>query len=194
MTSASRPSSLLCLNVGPVRKHERTEYTRRTQGLPPPLCILTPPPLLNPNTPCHHAPGGEFTEKMKRRHVHYLVIQEAHGDKFDAAVKWGVPVVRADWVLESAYAGQPLDQLELFLPEGITAEELEARRQQRGMQATQGAGGGGMGSQLVLGPTQRPGAAPPRGMSQVGAYGGVGPGRGEGCACRELGLWVGNEG
>lgn len=111
---------------------------------------------------------------MKKRHVHYLVIQEPHGDKFEAAMKWGVPVVRADWVLESAYAGQPLEQLELFLPEGITAEEVEARRQQRGMQATQGAGGGSMASQLVLGPTQWPGAAPPRGMSQVGACGRLG--------------------
>ncbi|GIL47106.1 hypothetical protein Vafri_4019, partial [Volvox africanus] len=94
--------------------------------------------------------GGTYTEKLNKR-CHYLVIQDAHGEKFTHAIKWGIPCVRADWVLESAYAGRPLDdQLIAFLPAGITAAEMEERR----AAASRARNSGGGPSQL--GPTQRP--------------------------------------
>ncbi|GIL70596.1 hypothetical protein Vretimale_3713 [Volvox reticuliferus] len=94
--------------------------------------------------------GGTYTEKLNKR-CHYLVIQDAHGEKFTHAIKWGIPCVRADWVLESAYAGRPLDdQLIAFLPAGITPAEMEERR----AAASRARSCGGGPSQL--GPTQRP--------------------------------------
>ncbi|GLC59247.1 hypothetical protein PLESTB_001466100 [Pleodorina starrii] len=95
--------------------------------------------------------GGIYTEKLNKR-CDYLVIHEAQGDKFAAALRWGVPCVRADWVLESAYAGGPLDdKIFAFLPVGITPAEMEERR----AAASRARGRDGCGPSQ-LGPTQRP--------------------------------------
>lgn len=95
-------------------------------------------------------PGGTYTETLNKR-CQYLVIQDAQGEKFTHAIKWGIPCVRADWVLESAYAGRPLDdQLFAFLPAGITVAEMEERR------AAASRMRGTAGGPSQLGPTQRP--------------------------------------
>ncbi|PNH08932.1 hypothetical protein TSOC_004487 [Tetrabaena socialis] len=110
--------------------------------------------------------GGTFAQNFSRR-CSYLVMTDVESDKFAAALRWGVPVVNPDWVLDSAIAGRPLDDptaLAGYLPKGITPAEMEERRQAARAAAARRGGGGDGGSQLAgggaLGPTQQgPGGA-----------------------------------
>lgn len=40
----------------------------------------------------------------------HLVSADANGKKYDAAIKWGIPVVNKDWLLESAKLGCAADE------------------------------------------------------------------------------------
>ncbi|KAG2445614.1 hypothetical protein HXX76_000224 [Chlamydomonas incerta] len=119
--------------------------------------------------------GGTCTDKLNKR-CHYLVIQYAKGDKFVAAVKWGIPCVNATWVLESAYQGRPLVEVMAFLPSEITPQEMEEKKRE----AAARSGGGGTASQMGLasqhmgglGPTQRPEGGQAH-TTSTGAFGGA---------------------
>ena len=50
--------------------------------------------------------GGKFSASMTKRNTH-LVLPSAQGEKFQAALKWGVKPVTMAWVVESALLGMP---------------------------------------------------------------------------------------
>ncbi|KAG2483338.1 hypothetical protein HYH03_017786 [Edaphochlamys debaryana] len=107
--------------------------------------------------------GGTYTDKLNKR-VHFLVVPDAAGDKYAAAVRWRIPTVRLEWVLESAYAGRPLeDQVPAFLPVGVTPAQYDANR--RGVGAGRDGGNSQMGPSQMgpsqIGPSQMPPRPPP---------------------------------
>lgn len=90
-----------------------------------------------------------YVETFSKRCTH-LCIVEAKGDKFAAALRWNVPAVRADWLLECACQGRRVEDVAGFLPLGVTPQQMEGLRQQ----ARQAAAAAAAGAPSQAGPSQ----------------------------------------
>ena len=60
--------------------------------------------------------GGRFTKHMTRKNTH-LVLPHAFGDKYEHALKWDVKPVTIAWLVDSCYAGAPVQLSRWLLPE-----------------------------------------------------------------------------
>ena len=49
--------------------------------------------------------GGKFSAQMTKKNTH-LILPTAEGEKYQAALRWGVKVVAMAWVVESALMGE----------------------------------------------------------------------------------------
>lgn len=46
-----------------------------------------------------HVLGAKFAEKLTKKVTH-LLCKFSHGDKYEAACRWGIHAVTADWIYE----------------------------------------------------------------------------------------------
>ena len=53
--------------------------------------------------------GGKFSAQMTKKNTH-LILPSAEGDKYQAALRWGVKTVTMAWVVESALLGEDLQR------------------------------------------------------------------------------------
>ncbi|KXZ47467.1 hypothetical protein GPECTOR_35g905 [Gonium pectorale] len=98
--------------------------------------------------------GADCTDSFNKR-CHYLVLPEASGRKFDCAVKWGIPCVNGNWVVESAHSGRLLDpQQPCFLPSGTSLKDIQQKRMNLGRPAGTRSDGTQAGPTQVPGPSQ----------------------------------------
>ena len=65
----------------------------------------------------HEASVEQCSRNNNLENTH-LVLQEARGRKYNAAVQWGVPAVTADWLFKC-------DRTDTLVPEGPYKPEVE---------------------------------------------------------------------
>ncbi|KAG8363676.1 hypothetical protein BUALT_Bualt19G0047200 [Buddleja alternifolia] len=68
--------------------------------------------------------GVKFTEKFTKKATH-LLCKFADGDKYDAACRWGIQIVTAEWIYECAMQNKVVD-LKRFSPREVTSQDREA--------------------------------------------------------------------
>ncbi|KAK4382944.1 hypothetical protein Sango_2823600 [Sesamum angolense] len=68
--------------------------------------------------------GVKFVEKLTKKVTH-LLCKFADGDKYEAACRWGIHVVTADWIYECATKNKVVD-LKGFYPKELTSQDREA--------------------------------------------------------------------
>ncbi|XP_011091797.1 DNA topoisomerase 2-binding protein 1-A isoform X2 [Sesamum indicum] len=68
--------------------------------------------------------GVKFVEKLTKKVTH-LLCKFADGDKFEAACRWGIHVVTAEWIYECAMKNKVVD-LKGFYPKELTSQDREA--------------------------------------------------------------------
>ncbi|KAL7126194.1 hypothetical protein ABFS83_14G169100 [Erythranthe nasuta] len=68
--------------------------------------------------------GGKFTEKLNKKVTH-LLCKFADGDKYEAASRWGVHIVTAEWIYECAMQNKVVD-LKRFYPKELTSQERQS--------------------------------------------------------------------
>ncbi|KAK6143199.1 hypothetical protein DH2020_023547 [Rehmannia glutinosa] len=68
--------------------------------------------------------GAKFIDKLTRKVTH-LLCKFADGDKYEAACRWGIHVVTAEWIYECAMQNKVAD-LARFHPKGLTSQDQQA--------------------------------------------------------------------
>ncbi|KAL0413648.1 UNVERIFIED_CONTAM: hypothetical protein Sradi_1566500 [Sesamum radiatum] len=68
--------------------------------------------------------GVKFVEKLTKKVTH-LLCKFADGDKYEAACRWGIHVVTAEWIYECAMKNKVVD-LKGFYPKELTSQDREA--------------------------------------------------------------------
>ncbi|KAL1545273.1 DNA topoisomerase 2-binding protein 1-A-like [Salvia divinorum] len=68
--------------------------------------------------------GVKYAEKLTKKVTH-LLSKFAQGDKYQAACRWGMLVVTADWIYECAKQNKVVD-VKWFLPKELTSEDRQA--------------------------------------------------------------------
>ncbi|KAM0940546.1 putative BRCT domain-containing protein [Dioscorea sansibarensis] len=71
-----------------------------------------------------HTLGAKFTEKLTKKVTH-LLCKFTSGPKYEAACKWGIHSVTADWITE-CIKQDAMVSLEPFWPKAATAQDREA--------------------------------------------------------------------
>jgi len=76
-----------------------------------------------------HTPEGRqpeaYADHLTRKCTH-LIGRELSGDKVAKALRWKIPVVSTDWLVESIYAGCPLDESLFFIEATPSAPTVSA--------------------------------------------------------------------
>ncbi|KAI3448827.1 hypothetical protein Pfo_005492 [Paulownia fortunei] len=68
--------------------------------------------------------GVKFIEKLTKKVTH-LLCKFADGDKYEAACRWGIHVVTAEWIYECAMQNKVVD-LKRFSPKELTSQDRQA--------------------------------------------------------------------
>ncbi|KAJ0973181.1 hypothetical protein J5N97_021140 [Dioscorea zingiberensis] len=71
-----------------------------------------------------HTLGAKFTEKLTKKVTH-LICKFTSGPKYEAACKWGIHSVTAEWITECVKQ-ETIVSLEPFWPKAATAQDREA--------------------------------------------------------------------
>ncbi|XP_057790006.1 uncharacterized protein LOC131006872 [Salvia miltiorrhiza] len=67
--------------------------------------------------------GVKYAEKLTKKATH-LLSKFAHGDKYEAACRWGINVVTADWIYECAKQNKVVD-VKGFFPKELTSQDRQ---------------------------------------------------------------------
>ncbi|KAJ0973198.1 hypothetical protein J5N97_021157 [Dioscorea zingiberensis] len=71
-----------------------------------------------------HTLGAKFTEKLTKKVTH-LICKFTSGPKYEAACKWGIHSITAEWITECVKQ-ETIVSLEPFWPKAATAQDREA--------------------------------------------------------------------